>query len=1460
MEIKQVHMVPLGMNQDLSISKFNQELSYENWNIRIIPNESDSALSIANEQGNELISNVALQGQCLGYAVLNQYLVLFTKSSTLDYIYRIENINNPTTVVLFSGNLNFSLEYPIESLPLYETETVQKIYFTDNRNPLRVINIVADPSQWVGNDAAFNFVPLMRMTETVSITQKRLGGLFNSGVIQYAVSYFNAFGAETGAFFVSDLHYLSLTDRAPSPEQISSNSFDIALSNLDMRFEYIRIYAIQRSSLNAVPNVRIVGDYPYKPTMVVTDTGQFGYAIDPQILLYLGAEELIAKTIGIKDNTFFGANLTLNKGYQLSKFLPSLKTYFQWAHRADKVQIEALGEAFSGLYTYTLKSLTQPRQAVTHFKRGQYYRFGIQGQLATGQWTDPFWIGEDKLCNIPYLTEVDTDTNEVNAYLNQGNLSLPAFITNLLLDNGYKQIRPIFVYPDAADRVVIAQGVLGNTLAFNHLRANNSPFSFADYAFRPNWFGKLPLVHNHPDQALNLFGVLNTGHLLCTVGEASVSASSPLSTPYVTEKRTLDTSTPESAPYELFMDEHLVSLYSPDVQYSGNLNSLLTSDLYCQFVGVAHLRSSFYGYNRIIVGTADDKVSYTSRANFDSLDDITISGSTGAEQYRAPFNLTLKQAQNNEVKLLQSQSKLYALYNTIFRDDAEVDTFLKYPINKPEHCDANDLSPLFPYITNSVDNGGVITYAKDFEENLIVTLPGSPTIPTVSRFAYKSNSHLIFSYKDSSTDLLSKVTPNFNLEEGLFNDWIGGEEGKPSSFVLVSTLIGWEPLQSNIVGTEYRVTYSIPIHIMNLDNFAAEDIITIQPKVFVKTYLIGDELFSIINAGPQIDLTKAAYLALDSYGFGDYKKLPLIDVPIGTAPTVGENDELVYQVGDIIMYLREAPIITAVPAEKFIINGVAPVEEQSNAEGVSTANGNQQLYTTIPYYRKPSTYGYMKQLLDATALKYDHPKNGALEGMMYMPIVELRRNISPSSLYGGTTTEALLNNMWLPCGAPAKLVRNQASILAYRSGDTYLRRYDCLKTVPTNEEEVCVYQTSLSFLCETYVNLDGRYDRNRYTLDLTPMRFTNYGLLNPVYSQSNNFFNYRIVDPRIFNTNKFPNQLVWSPNKTPGSLVDSWTRLNLASIAELPGNMGPINSLQNFNGELLAFQDKGIANILFNSRVQIPASDGVPIEIANSNKFDSYRYITNQSGCTNKQSIIISRRGLYYIDSLNKSFNRLSEGISNLSDEKGFKVWSSKNLTANGKLYVNKLLSDIYILDSGKCLCFSELSDNFTSFYNYQNANFIFNFDKEGLAISGTNTTTLYIQNKGLYNHFFGSFYPSSIQYKVNPDPILDKVFTNLDYRADCFDASAGGTLLPNRTFDSIRVWNEYQDTSETPLILYKNLFKKFRVWRSALPRQENSLNRIRNTWVNMKLTFLPKAGENIRLNLHDMAVVYTIP
>ncbi len=95
-----------------------------------------------------------------------------------------------------------------------------------------------------------------------------------------------------------------------------------------------------------------------------------------------------------------------------------------------------------------------------------------------------------------------------------------------------------------------------------------------------------------------------------------------------------------------------------------------------------------------------------------------------------------------------------------------------------------------------------------------------------------------------------------------------------------------------------------------------------------------------------------------------------------------------------------------------------------------------------------------------------------------------------------------------------------------------------LRVYPDDLNQIPQHTEIVSFICESFVNSDGRSDVNRYNTDSSLMTKSNYGLFNPVYSQIDNYFSYRILDPGLFNTTEYNNTVIWSKTKNPGESID----------------------------------------------------------------------------------------------------------------------------------------------------------------------------------------------------------------------------------------------------------------------------------------------------------------------------------
>ena len=278
-----------GMVKDTKESLLEPKYYIDAHNIRVTTREDNpQQYIITNEKGTTEYP-ISINGTILGYCVVSHYLTIFSTTRTnktetnTDYIYRI-NLNTLSTapsihknnpVILFNGDLNFSKDHPIETLGSYEDKLICKVYWTDNHNQPRLINILKPELKGYNLDTflpsstppsfytadSFNFVRELQLREVVSINRIEGGsGMFSPGTIQYAFTYYNKYEQETNIFYITPLYYTSFPDRGGNGEDRVSNCFKILVNNIDLNFEYLRIYSIQRTSLNGTPIVKRVTD------------------------------------------------------------------------------------------------------------------------------------------------------------------------------------------------------------------------------------------------------------------------------------------------------------------------------------------------------------------------------------------------------------------------------------------------------------------------------------------------------------------------------------------------------------------------------------------------------------------------------------------------------------------------------------------------------------------------------------------------------------------------------------------------------------------------------------------------------------------------------------------------------------------------------------------------------------------------------------------------------------------------------------------------------------------------------------------------------------------------------------------------------------------------------------------------------------------------------------------------
>ena len=1234
--------------------------------------------------------------------------------------------------------------------------------------------------------------------------QKIVGGngSFPSGVIQYAFTYYNKNAQESNIFYTTPLLYISPLDRGARPDEMVDNVFTIRISHVDENFDYLRIYSIQRTSLNGTPVCKRVQDLKvsemenvtdddpptassvyYRKTSF-TDTGRTGNTVDPTELLYKGGESIVAKTLEQKDGTLFLGNLTVEK-------LLAKVTASNMVTVTEDTRSIAIGDQ-SADYPYknqlTSFDSNDPEKSVPcgAFKKGNTYRLGVQFQDKYGRWSEPVHVSDEPITAFP---TIDSTDNVADLRIFKGVIS--SSNASDLMELGYEKVRAVMAVPNPQDRAVVCQGVVNPTLYTTNHRTNNKDlYAQSSWFFRGSYLNS-SLVNSDgtvaPKSAsANL--IYTQRNIEDDVPDAGYLAWNP-------EKiRAVEIEGDYSPENQYKVDWYFSTLHSPDVEFDEQFLIADLTDTEAYKVGTVQFLKTF---------SAIDIQTETP----------SIAGNAGGFR---PMSFTKDGA--------------YGIVSGLFYEDGTVEDVGTNPVTiRRLHWGANgEVEPC-------TNRWLVYPWEGDGSLNNDINRESNQGVP--------------------SAILKKKVISNLRIAKTDFgSDSHRTLECKPQVFssneVSILKFSGYGVYEGNVDTMLYPDNYDGKYFAFNSNNIMTAGIVTpLDSTVWWKTFNRSDQT---------------------QQGEGLYKWGSNIEKWYLTA---GEGQDLGNQV--LEMVLKRNPV--------------------------------RIKYKSTPHIAFRFSNSWF-------------PPVGEENGYLY--VAELRRPVT--NPYGGTSQDALKENTWIPCGEPVRLdkVVDNTVTFYWSYGDTYFQRWDCLKTYPfTHEDQNQIVEIG-SFMLETYVNIDGRYDRNRGQLNNTSMSPLNFNLMNNAYSQMDNFFSYKITDTEETSTKIYPNMITWTKTKESGADVDLWTNITLASTLELDGNKGELRKLIRLNDSLLAFQDTGISQILYNENVQIQSTEGVPIELANSGKVQGKRYISNTIGCSNKWSMAVSPLGIYFIDSNEKSIYLFNGELSNLSMKGGMNAWMKQqdfsgdeewNLSTGNNFvsYYDKKNQEVLFIND-RCLAYSEKFGTFTSFYNYHNAAFFCSLDDSGIWTSRGTTPPynycLWEHQAGDYCKFFDIVRPYWMTLVGNPEPMLDKTFTNLEFRA-CVTGD-GSTKIEDEyvvfdkfylPFDSFEVWDEYQHgiaalsvknggmgngMHHLPNSSDAALNRKFRIWRCDVPRDNAPVNstaeasmgitrfkvrpldRMRNPWIYLKLMKEVEEEEQNKqtvqlpmhkVEVHDMVMSYYI-
>jgi hypothetical protein len=346
-----------GMDQDSAFNKRKPNSYFSASNFKVVTDAGSSTGSLETEKGTKLAfsipdipelrltdgtiipaqSNLKIIGSC----TMVDELILFTTNETVtdpsgygqiwkckydentDTIINITGAGelDPTIHLFYNQQLTFSTEYRIgRAIALYETSDKQRVYWTDNYNPVRTFNL-ADPNPLDTPLSTINIFSGVTLTQPV-FEAYGSGTLPAATQIQFTYNLITTSGVETG--------YAPPTPLIPLPLQtVAANSFTTfqgggtglsksvtyTLNNLDTNFDAIQHIAILYDSAGLIDIYKFAEDsVPASGELTVTCSSVAGaIIIDPTAYSIINTGFERCKDIEVQGNRLIAANISTDK-------------------------------------------------------------------------------------------------------------------------------------------------------------------------------------------------------------------------------------------------------------------------------------------------------------------------------------------------------------------------------------------------------------------------------------------------------------------------------------------------------------------------------------------------------------------------------------------------------------------------------------------------------------------------------------------------------------------------------------------------------------------------------------------------------------------------------------------------------------------------------------------------------------------------------------------------------------------------------------------------------------------------------------------------------------------------------------------------------------------------------------------------------------------------------------------
>lgn len=512
--------------------------------------------------------------------------------------------------------------------------------------------------------------------------------------------------------------------------------------------------------------------------------------------------------------------------------------------------------------------------------------------------------------------------------------------------------------------------------------------------------------------------------------------------------------------------------------------------------------------------------------------------------------------------------------------------------------------------------------------------------------------------------------------------------------------------------------------------------------------------------------------------------------------------------------------------------------------------------------------------------------------------------------YGGDSYIARAGQVYIDCNfVPVNSTSTTTQTVTTFGGDTFVNMYGdesfFMHYTDNNGSRIFDDPSSLTEKVSTgyifpvestvnfgYISNSFTWVYDKSTADMGNEEETTYSYYS-LYSQENNVSTKNFTKPTVItDIEEHPHRIWASEPKIDGEEQDSWRLFKANNFLEVDGLYGQINKVISFKDNLFYYQDRAVGTASVEDRSQTTDQAGIEIVLGTGAVLDYYKYLSTETGTQHQFSVVNTGSSLYHVDAYRRKVFKLSEGLQSVSDVKGLSAYLDNYLKGNiltndvtARLVSTSILpigihgeydprfnrvlftflNSVDVpseIDDAQfnteadnfTLSYNERLDAFESFYSFTPTIYL----NTGIRVLSVNPTTdlneVYSHNTGARGVFYGTTYNMELIVPINHDPSITKEFDNIQYNMDATDTS--GVDDYDDTFNSIQVYNGYQDSGVITLTAGQNVVRRMRTWRLQVPRN-NTVRRDRIRDYNMFTKFVYNNSLGNRIILHDLITSY---